>query len=176
MRICTDSLSALGRLREGPAVHRDVLADRAWQRLRDLTDRETYLSLQWVPGHAGLPANEMTDELTRETAERNQDGVPVDLQSERARLRRHAHREWEERIQSTRYFQEVGPKRATQGSGSASHAETALIQSYSAPAIRHCWPDTDTPSDSRMTQLARSVETRSRHCVTYKMTAPPGAG
>ena len=51
-------------------------------------------------------------------ADLSQEGapVPVDLQSARARLRRHTHGEWEENgIQSARYFQEVGPRRATPG-------------------------------------------------------------
>ena len=53
VRICTDSQSVLGLLREGPAAQRDALADSVWQRLRELTDWGTHLSLQWVPGHAG---------------------------------------------------------------------------------------------------------------------------
>ena len=153
----------------------DVVVDRVWQRLRKLSDRGAHLSLQWVPRHAGLPGKEMADEVARAAANLSQHGAPVNLQSARAMLQRHAHREWEERIQSTRYFQEVGPRRATRGSGSASHAETALRRPDSAPAIRHCRPDTDTASDSRTTQLARSVEARPRHWGTYYTTAPPRA-
>ena len=36
----------------------------------------------------------------------------MDPKSAKARLRRHAHGEWEERIKSIRYFQEVVPRRA----------------------------------------------------------------
>ena len=109
MRICTDSQSALGRLREGPTAQKDVLVDGTWQRLREITDWETLLSLQWVPGHAGLPGSEMADRVASTAADLNQDGAPVNLQSARARLRRHAHGEWKGRIQSTHYFQDVGP-------------------------------------------------------------------
>ena len=52
-------------MREGPAAQRDVLVDKVWQRLRELTDRETYLSLQWVAVHAGLPGNETADKVAR---------------------------------------------------------------------------------------------------------------
>ena len=55
VRICTDSQSTHGQLREGPAAQRDVLVDRVWQRLREVTAWGTHLSLQWVSGHAGLP-------------------------------------------------------------------------------------------------------------------------
>ena len=96
-------------------THRDVVVDRVWQRLRKLTDRGTHLSLQWVPGHAGFSGNEMADKVALAAVDLSQDEAPVDLQSARTRLRRHTHREWEERIQSTHYFQEVCPRRATPG-------------------------------------------------------------
>ena len=115
VRICTDSQSALGRLKEGPAAQRDALADSIWWRLHELTDRRTRLTLQWVPGHAGLPGNELADGVARAAADLDQDRAPVDLQSARSRLRRHAHREWVEHVQPTRYFREVGPRRATPG-------------------------------------------------------------
>ena len=70
---------ALRRLAEGPAAQTDVLADRVWQRLLDLADRGTHTSLQWVPGHAGLPGNELADEIAREAANLEQRDVPIDL-------------------------------------------------------------------------------------------------
>ena len=115
VRICTDSQSALTRLREGPAAQTDALADRVWRRLRGLADRGTHVTLQWVPGHAGLPGNELADEVARAAAELDQDEAPVDLKSAKSRLRRHAHGEWEERLRPTRYYEEVGPRRATPG-------------------------------------------------------------
>ena len=78
------------------------MVDRVWQRLRELSDRGTHLTLQWVPRHAGHPGNAMADEVARAAANLGQHGAPVNLQSARAMLQRHAHREWKERIQSTR--------------------------------------------------------------------------
>ena len=96
-------------------THIDVVVDRVWQRLRELNDRGTHLNLQWVPGHAGFPGNEMGDEVALAAANLSQDEAPVDLQSARARLRMHDRWEWEGRIQSTHYFQEVCPRRTTLG-------------------------------------------------------------
>ena len=93
----------------------DGVVDRIWLRLPDFTDRGTHLSLQWVPGHAGLPGTEMADGMARAAVDLNQGGATVDLQSARVRLLRLAHGEWEERIQSARFFQEVVPRRATPG-------------------------------------------------------------
>ncbi|KAF0310265.1 hypothetical protein FJT64_018702 [Amphibalanus amphitrite] len=68
--------------------------------------------LKWVPGHAGLPGNELADEIAREAANLEQRDVPVDLPSAKARLRRHAHRKWEQRLQPTRYALQNGVRRS----------------------------------------------------------------
>ena len=88
MRTRTDSQSAIGRLKEGPAARPDAVADTVRRRLCDLASRGTQLTLQWVPGHAGLPGNELADVVTRAAADLSQDEVLVDPQSGKARLRR----------------------------------------------------------------------------------------
>ena len=67
------------------------------------------------PRYAGLPGNELAGEVARSTADLCRDEAPVDLQSAKSRLRRHAHGEWEDRFRPSRYFEEVGPRRATPG-------------------------------------------------------------
>ena len=115
VRLCTDSQSALRRLARGPAARSDMLADRVWARLRALADGGLRLRLQWVPGHAGLPGNELADEVARAAAELDQGAVPVDLCSAKSKLRRRAFDEWEERLRPTRYWTENGPRRVTPG-------------------------------------------------------------
>ena len=57
---------------EGPTAQRDALADSVWRRLSELADRGTHLMLQWVPGHAGLPGNELADKVARAAADLDQ--------------------------------------------------------------------------------------------------------
>ena len=115
IRVCTDSRSALVRLRAGPAAQTDSLAGSVWGRLRELADRGSRVHLRWVPGHAGLPGNEVADEVAREAADLEQGQVPVAFQSARARLRRHAREKWEEQLRPTRHHREVGPERVVPG-------------------------------------------------------------
>ena len=83
------------------------------------------MTLQWVPGHAGLPGNGLADEVARAAADLDQDRAPVDLQSARSMLRRHAQWKWTERMQATRYFERSARSELPRESGSASHAGTA---------------------------------------------------
>ena len=112
----------------------ESMVDRVWQRLCELSDRGTHLSIQWATVTPAFPATRWLRQWLA-AADLSQHGAPVNLQFTRDMLQRHAHREWEERIQSIHYFQEVCPRRATRGSSSASHAETALRRPDSAPAI-----------------------------------------
>lgn len=115
VRVCTDSQSALSRLAEGPVSQTEVLPSSVWLRLSALERRGAHITLQWVPGHAGLPGNEQADELARGAATLDQSRAPVDLASAKGCLRRHAHLKWTEKITTTRYAQECGTGRVTLG-------------------------------------------------------------
>ena len=91
------------------------MASKIWTRLRTLADRGTHITLQWVPGHAGLAGNELADEVAREAAELSQAGAKVDLSSAKSRLHRLAHNEWTNQLRSTRYYEENGPRRVVPG-------------------------------------------------------------
>ena len=65
IRICTDSQSALTRLKSGPSSQTQCLPDEIWARLRRLGGRHR-IDLQWVPGHAGVEGNEVADGVAKE--------------------------------------------------------------------------------------------------------------
>ena len=60
VRICTDSKSALQTLEARPAKQTEAIPIAIWESLLDLQER-THITFQWVPGHAGLQGNDMSD-------------------------------------------------------------------------------------------------------------------
>ncbi|XP_043220534.1 uncharacterized protein LOC122380949 [Amphibalanus amphitrite] len=99
IQLCTDSLSSLMRLREGPANQTERVADQVWLSLRRLGRRHR-VDLQWVPGHAGVAGNEIADAVAREAAELPQYGTPITFAAAKSLLKRHVSREW---VESTRH-------------------------------------------------------------------------
>eukprot|EP00754_Rhynchopus_humris_P033873 Rhum_TRINITY_DN15488_c2_g1::Rhum_TRINITY_DN15488_c2_g1_i7::g.159644::m.159644/K03469/rnhA, RNASEH1; ribonuclease HI len=60
--IYTDSQSAVRKLVSGPAAAREEFEFEVWARLRSLTVRHRCtVHLQFVPGHAGIPGNDLAD-------------------------------------------------------------------------------------------------------------------
>ena len=114
IRICTDSQSALTRLKEGPADQREKLPDEIWKRLKKIGRRHR-VDMQWVPGHAGVEENEIADEVAKQAASLPQNKVPINLNAAKARLKLHLGREWVEGNRSTQHYDIVGPGRIKPG-------------------------------------------------------------
>lgn len=115
VRVCTDSKSALTRLAGGPHAQSDTLVGSVWNHLSTLASRDIHIILQWVPGHAGLPGNELADEVARGAAALDQGTTRLDLNSAKSCLKRHAHSLWSNKISTTRYAEENGTKRVLLG-------------------------------------------------------------
>ena len=89
IRLCTDSKACLQTLQRGPTAQPEALAADIWATLNSLTDKGKNITLQWVPGHAGIQGNEDADMLAnRAAAELDQDAIPLNMASERAAIRR----------------------------------------------------------------------------------------
>ena len=106
--VCTDSQSALSRLKEGPASQTERLPDQIWTHLREIGQRHR-VDLQWVPGHAGVAGNEEADKIAGEAAAMDQDSVPITLAAAKCQLKRHLGKEW---VESTRQLNipSTGPR------------------------------------------------------------------
>ncbi|KAF0306028.1 DLST component of 2-OG dehydrogenase complex, mitochondrial [Amphibalanus amphitrite] len=77
--ICTDSLSAIAALREGPSAQRSARGAAIWKQLLELTAGDRTVTLQWVPSHCGIPENESADALATEAATLAQEDVMLDV-------------------------------------------------------------------------------------------------
>ena len=77
--ICTDSMSSLAALREGPSAQRSVRGAEIWQRLLAIASDDRPVTLQWVPAHCGVPGNEAADALANEAAAMDQKMVALDV-------------------------------------------------------------------------------------------------
>ena len=93
VRICTDSQSVLRRLAIGPGGQTDRVGEEIW-RLLNTVSRAAHITLQFVPGHAGIEGNEEADELARRGSRLPQWKTPIDMASAEAVVRREAKRKW----------------------------------------------------------------------------------
>jgi ribonuclease HI len=116
VRICSDSKSALERLSRGPHRQSDILCDRIWTKLsRITTGGSAHVTMQWVPGHAGLPGNEEADVTAKRASNLPQGNAHVDLATIKAALRRRATADWISSTADDKYTKTFGTGRATLG-------------------------------------------------------------
>ena len=88
------------------------MPDEIWTRLGRL-DRGHRVVLQWIPGHAGIPGNDLADSVAGEAATLPQIQVPINLNAAKARLKLHLGREWAASNKDARHYNNmyniVGP-------------------------------------------------------------------
>ena len=88
LRVCTDSLSAIQGLQEGPSRQSAKLGQQIWTLLSELSSKGRSVRLVWVPGHAGLTGNERADRTANEGVHLPQDATPLDFQTAKAAIKR----------------------------------------------------------------------------------------
>lgn len=89
IRVCTDSLSSLQILQKGPLATLDPATGSVWLHLNLLAETGKAVTLQWVPGHAGIDGNERVDAVAKSGCEEDQRLCPVSMGAAKRLLARH---------------------------------------------------------------------------------------
>jgi len=79
--LCTDSMSALAALREGPAAQTSPMGVSVWRSLATLARADRRIHLQWVPSHCDLAGNERADNLAKEASALPQEDALLDVRT-----------------------------------------------------------------------------------------------
>ena len=88
VHVYSDSRAGLQLLSRGPSRQSLCTAQDSWKSLRELSNRGTNTTFQWVPGHVGLLGNEEADRLANQGSGESQNQVPIDLSSAKGAIRR----------------------------------------------------------------------------------------
>ena len=97
IRICTDSLALLERIKKGPWRRQPETMVQIWESIGKLRSGGKHLQLLWVPGHAGVRENEEADAAANEgrnQTQRPNQTMQIDFQSAKAAIKRSCQKKW----------------------------------------------------------------------------------
>ena len=89
IRLCTDSRSSLQTLSKGHFHQSSQTGFQIWEQISSLLVAGTNLFLVWVPGHSGLPGNDLADSLASSASSLPQVEVPINKHTANMAIRRH---------------------------------------------------------------------------------------
>ena len=66
----------------------EALPGAIWVSLRDTNRRGTHITMQWIPGHAGIPGNEEADRIANQASLLPQEATPINYAGAKAAIRK----------------------------------------------------------------------------------------
>ena len=88
IRLCTDSRACLQILNRGASAQTESLPAAIWSHLTALSADSKNITLQWVPGHAGITGNETADTIANQARHLTQAEIPLDLANAKVAIKR----------------------------------------------------------------------------------------
>ena len=128
------------------------------------------MDLQWIPGHACIPGNEIADEVARQAAAFSQECVPINLDAAKARIKLHLRCEWAESLRGTKCYSIVGPKKVPLGDkvglNRAEGVAVARLRTNNSLALRAYRAKIQLEADSTCTGCDDGVPEDNEHLLT----------
>ena len=90
VKLSTDSQSSIFTLKQGPGNQHSLIGNNIWCLLKRIREHGNTINFQWVPGHWDIAGNEEADKAAGEACKLEQGDIPVDYDTVKAVLKRHA--------------------------------------------------------------------------------------
>ena len=101
--IALDNQGVIVKIKAGHLRQDDQTSNDIWKLIKQLTDKNNSILLQWIPSHVGIDGNEEVDEIAKSASKLSQAETEIPLKVAKTVLSRQIKKEWEASTTKSRY-------------------------------------------------------------------------